>query len=122
MAIHFKLQADSGEYRFNICAVGPKDGICPEECGISSSEMGFKIARGTNETAAAKTILNGRTLHFTGVSHATAEVMNSLGQVVARGAIEGAASTLNLAHLDAGIYMVRVTGKSVNFTNKIIIK
>ena len=69
VAIHFKLQADSGEYRFNICAVGPKDGICPEECGISSSEMGFKIARGTNETAAAKTILNGRTLHFTGVSH-----------------------------------------------------
>ena len=117
--ILFKLQANPGNYNFNICAVGPKNGTCPEECGTPSSEVGFKTVRGT---AAAKAILNTRTLSFTGVSHATAEVMNSLGQIVAKGAIEGATSTLNLAHLDAGIYMVRVVGKSVNFTNKIVLK
>jgi hypothetical protein len=48
--------------------------------------------------------------------------MNSLGQIVATGAIEGDATTLNLSHLDAGIYMVRVVGKSANFTNKIVLK
>ena len=118
--IRFKLQAEPGDYDFNICAVGPKDGICPEECGISSEEMRIPIARGV---ATAKAILVGRTLGFTGIkSNATAEVLNSLGQVVARGAIEGDATTLNLSHLDAGIYMVRVVGKSTNFTNKIVLK
>lgn len=120
VSVRFKLQAEPGDYDFNICAVGPKDGICPEECGISSEETRIPIARGTTT---AKAILNGSTLSFTGIkSAATAEVMNSLGQVVAREAIEGATSTLNLAHLDAGIYMVRVTGKSVKFTNKIVVR
>ena len=119
-AIHFKIQAEPGEYQFNICAIGPKDGTCPEKCSTTGSEQGIQIARGTT---AAKAILNGRTLGFTGIkSTATAEVLNSLGQVVAKGAIEGAASTLNLAHLDVGIYMVRVSGKAVNFTNKIVLR
>ena len=122
VAVKFKLQAEPGDYDFNICAVGPKDGICPEECGITSEEVGIKVTHRTNETTTVKAILNNRTLSFTGVSHATAEVMNSLGQVVAKGAINGAVSTLNLAHLNAGIYMVRVVGKSVNFKKKIVIK
>jgi hypothetical protein len=79
----------------------------------------IKVARGTS---APKAILKGRTLGFTGVSHATAEVLNSLGQVVAKGAIDNAASTLKLAHLDAGIYMVRVSGKFLNYSSKIVIK
>ena len=117
-AIHFKIQAEPGEYNFNICAIGPKDGTCPEKCGMSSTRI--QIARGTS---AVKAILNGRTLGFTGIkASATVEVLNSLGQVVAKGAIEGAASTLNLAHLDVGIYMVRVSGKAVNFTNKIVLR
>ena len=62
-------------------------------------------------------------LGFTGVkSTATAEVLNSLGQVVVKSAIEGDATTLNLSYLDAGIYLVRVVGKSTNFTNKIMLK
>ena len=121
--ILFKLQSEPGSYDFNICAVGPKDGSCPEKCGIPSSEVGIKFAHRTNENVATKAILNGRTLSFTGVkSTATAEVMNSLGQVIARGAIESATSTLNLAHLDAGIYLVRVTGKAVNFSNRIVVR
>ena len=117
--VHFKIQAEPGEYNFNICAVGPKDGTCPEKCGMPTPPEAIKVARGTS---AVKTILKGRTLGFTGVSHATAEVLNSLGQVVAKGAIDNAASTLKLAHLDAGIYMVRVSGKFLNYSSKIVIK
>ena len=118
--VRFKIQAEEGDYRFNICAVGPKDGTCPEKCGIPTPPNDIKIARGTSAVSA---ILNGRSLGFTGIkTYATVEVMNSLGQVVARGAIEGTAPTLNLAHLDAGIYMIHVTGKAVNFTNRIVVR
>ena len=120
-AIHFKIQAEPGEYQFNICAIGPKDGTCPEKCGMSSTRI--QIARGTS---AVKAILNGRTLGFTGIiTSATVEVMNTLGQVVMKGAISNAmnnAATLNLASLDAGIYMVRVSGKNINFAKKIILR
>ena len=119
VAVKFKLQAEPGRYNFNICAVGPKDGTCPEKCDIYSEEQSIKIA---SRTVSAKAILNNRTLGFTGVSHATAEILNSLGQVVGRGAIDDATTTLNLAHLDVGIYLVRVFGKSANFTNKIVLK
>ena len=123
VAVKFKLQAAPGNYDFNICAIGPKDGTCPEKCGIPSEEQGIKIVSRALERAATKAILNGRTLGFTSVkSTATAEVMNSLGQVVAKGKIESTSSTLNLAHLDAGIYLVHVTGNAVNYANKILLK
>ncbi|WP_405325253.1 T9SS type A sorting domain-containing protein [Fibrobacter sp.] len=119
--VRFKIQAEDGDYRFNICAVGPKDGTCPEKCGMPSS--GIQIARGVSTVNA---ILNERTLGFTGIkSTATIEVMNSLGQVVMKGAINNAtsnAATLNLAELDAGIYMVRVSSKNVNFAKKIVLR
>jgi hypothetical protein len=115
--VKFKIQAKDGDYRFNICAVGPKDGTCPEKCGLSSA--GIQIARGTS---AVKAILNGRSLGFTGIkSTATIEILNSLGQVVMKGAI-GYTATLNLASLDAGFYMVRVSGKNVNFVKKIVLR
>ena len=120
-AIHFKIQADPGSYNFNICAIGPKDGTCPEQCGTPSARI--QIARGTS---AVKAILNGRTLGFTVIkSTATAEVLNSLGQVVMKGSINNAtnnAATLNLAALNAGIYMMRVSGKNVNFAKKIVLR
>ena len=123
VAIHFKLQADPGNYDFNICAVGPKDGTCPEKCGMPSSSQAIKIARGTS---AVKAILNGRSLGFTGIkSTTTVEVMNTLGQVVMKGFINSTianAATINLASLDAGIYMVRVNGKNVNFAKKIVLR
>jgi hypothetical protein len=65
-------------------------------------------------------------LGFTGIkASATVEVMNTLGQVVMKGVINNAtsnAATLNLAALDAGIYMVRVSGKNVNFAKKIVLR
>ena len=122
-AVHFKIQAEPGEYNFNICAVGPKDGTCPEKCGIPTPPDDIKIARGTSAVSA---ILNGRSLEFTGIkTYATVEVMNSLGQVVMKGAINNAsdnAATLNLPTLDAGIYMVRVNAKNINFAKKIVLK
>ena len=123
--VTFRIHGETGSYKFNICAVGPYDGTCPETCEPPGT-TGFKNVHKSAETLKAtevKAILNGRTLGFTGIkSTATAEVMNSLGQVVARGVIEGTASTLNLAHLDAGIYLVQVVGMSTNFTNKIVLK
>ncbi len=122
-AVKFKIQAEDGDYRFNICAVGPKDGTCPEKCGIPTPPDDIKAVRGTSTVSA---ILNGRTLGFTGIkSTATVEVLNSLGQVVMKGSINNAtnnAATLNLAALNAGIYMVRVSGKNVHFAKKIVLR
>lgn len=116
-AVHFKIQAVPGDYKFNICAVGPKDGTCPEKCGTPTATEAIQVAR---RASATKAILNGRTLEFTGIK-ATAEVINSLGQVVMKGAI-GNAATLNLATLDAGIYIIRISGNNVNLSRKVVLK
>jgi hypothetical protein len=92
---------------------GPNGGGCPTECG--QAIPGIKSVRGAS---AAKAILFGRTLSFSGVKAGTAEVLNLQGQVVAKGDVS---STLSLASLDAGVYMVRVAGK-VSFSNKIVLK
>ena len=114
VAVKFKLQATAGSYEFNICAVGPATGgTCPAECGQVIGSI--KAVRGAS---AAKAILSGRTLSFSGVKAGTAEVLNLQGQIVAKGDVS---SALSLASLDAGVYMVRVAGK-VNFTNKIVLK
>ena len=110
VAIKFKIQANEGDYTFNIKKIGPY-----VDCSLDD----IKTIR---SASSAKAILSGRTLGFTGVNTATAEVINLQGQVVAKQAINNKASTINLKTLDAGIYMVRVTGKSVNFSNKIVLK
>ena len=119
--VKFKIQAEDGNYRFNICAVGPKDGTCPEKCGKSSA--GIQIARGISAVSA---ILNGRTLGFTGIkASATVEVLNSLGQVVMKNVINNAtnnAATISLATLSAGIYLVHVVDKTTNLVRKILLK
>jgi hypothetical protein len=112
VAVKFKIQAVDGEYKFNIKKIGPYTAC--------SGGDAIKVARGAS---AVKTILNGRTLEFTGVKSATiVEIKNTLGQVVMKGSIDNAASTLNLTSLDAGIYMLQVSGKNVNFAKKITLK
>ena len=115
VAVKFKIQNTPGDYAFNICAIGPyTGGTCPAACGQTPA---IKSVRGASSV---KANLVGRTLNFSGVkSAATAEVLNLQGQVVAKG---DASSAMNLAALDAGVYMVRVAGKSVNFSNKIVLK
>jgi hypothetical protein len=114
VALKFKIQAQSGEYPFNICAIGPNGAACPETCE-EGGDIAIKAVRGAS---AAKAILSGRTLSFSGVKAGAVEVLNLQGQVVAKGEVS---SALSLANLDAGVYMVRGAGK-VNFTNKIVLK
>ena len=115
VALKFKIQAQSGEYGFDICAIGPNGAACPDACQPKGGTGAIKAVRGAS---AAKAILSGRSLSFSGISAGTAEVLNLQGQVVAKGDVS---SALSLANLDAGVYMVRVAGK-VNFTNKIVLK
>ncbi len=86
------------------------------ECGEGGGNPGAigSIAKASS----AKAILSGRTLSFSGVKGAAkAEILNLQGQVVLKGS---AASAMNLASLDAGVYMVRVAG--ANLTQKILLK
>ena len=124
---------------------GRGDKITGEEAGAELATIKFKIqaADGTtgsfnitkvssvNDTpaikaqaaaSAVKASLSGRTLSFAGIkSVATAEVMNLQGQVMLKGTVSSSAS-LDLSSIDAGVYMVRVAGKSVDFSQKIILK
>ena len=85
------------------------------ECGAGGTNSIGNFAKASS----AKAILSGRTLSFSGInSAAKAEVMNLQGQVVLQGST---ASAMNLAGLEAGVYMVRVAG-SANLTQKILVK
>jgi len=112
VSVKFKIQAASGNYDFNISAIGPYDGgICP-----STGIHPFRVRSN------AKAILWERNLGISGVNlAATVEVKNVQGQVVAKGAIDKG-STLDLSPLNVGVYMVHVTGKSVNFVDKIVLR
>lgn len=69
-----------------------------------------------------KANLKGRTLSFTGsISGASVEVINLQGQVMASSVLSNGA-TMNLASLKAGVYMVRIAGKSVSMNQKILLK
>lgn len=112
VSVKFKIQAASGNYDFNISAIGPYDGgICP-----STGIHPFRVRSN------AKAILWERNLGIFGVnSAATVKVKNIQGQVVAKGSIDNG-STLDLSSLNVGVYMVHVIGKSVNFVDKIVLR
>lgn len=98
---------------FNVMEVG-ENGQCP---GGGTDAISAPVA-----ASSVKAMLSGRTLSFSGInSVAAAEVINLQGQVVLKGAVS-ASSSLNLASLDAGVYMVRVAGKAVNHSQKIVLK
>ncbi len=121
VSVKFKIQAASGNYAFNICAIGPYDGTCPRTCSCCGPIFPDAInsVRGPSN---AKATLLGRNLGISGVnSAATVEVRNIRGQVVVKASIDNG-STLDLSSLNVGVYMVHVTGKSVNFVDKIVLK
>jgi hypothetical protein len=65
--------------------------------------------------------LVGRTLSFSGsVAGASVEIISLQGQVMLRSALP--TNSLNLSSLNAGVYMVRVAGRSVNMNQKILLK
>lgn len=113
-AIKFKFSGKAGNSgEFNIMEVG-ESGQCP---GAGEAAISAPVA-----ASSVKAMLSGRTLSFSGInSVAAAEVINLQGQVVLKGAVS-ASSSLNLASLDAGVYMVRVAGKAVNHSQKIVLK
>ena len=112
-ALKFKIQAKDGAYKFNIMSVGPLNGGCAE------TTVGLKSVRAAS---AAKAVVSNGMLSFTGItSTASVEIINLQGQVMMKSTINGA-SSLDLSRLNAGIYMVRVAGKSVDFASKIVLK
>lgn len=117
-AIKVKFQSKDGTVaHFNIMSVGKLNGGC---ASTSSTVPG--AVKGVRGASAAKAMLSGRTLSFAGVtSSATVEVISLQGQIMMKSSID-ATSSLDLQSLQSGVYMVRVAGKSVDFTNKIVLK
>ncbi|MCQ2061734.1 MAG: T9SS type A sorting domain-containing protein [Fibrobacter sp.] len=118
--------------------VGPK-GTCTGEGAISPNEpensgcksdgdgdavcdisLAFVGSAAVAAISSVKATLSGRTLSFSGISSdASFEIVSLQGQVVKSGKI---ASSVSLASINAGVYMVRVVGRSVNMAQKILVK
>lgn len=113
VAIRFKIQSrDSTEGSFHIYQIGP----LPNKPLISDAPKALRSAPGVN------TIVAGRTVSFTGItSSASVEIINLRGMVVKKGSVTGT-SALDLSALDAGVYVVRASGNSVDFSGKIVLK
>ena len=90
------------------------DGDGHADCG--ASVIGIKASA---YASSVKAVLSGRTLSFNGISNGMYEIVSLQGQVVKSGKV---ASSISLATLDAGVYMVRVSGKSVHMSQKILVK
>ena len=116
VAVKFKIQGDDQSTgKFRISQIGPYQSGCQyvENPGAVSS---------VRSASNVKALVSGRTLSFSGIaSDASVEVINLQGRVVMKGMVKGA-SSLDLSSVDAGVYMVRVSGKAVDFSNKIILK
>ena len=114
VAVKFKIQAVNGDYNFNIKQIGPYTG-----CGLEGSNA----IKSIRNASSVKATLAGRTLNFMGIkSKAAVDIINTQGQTVVRGTIDITTASLDLASLDAGVYMIHVNGKNVNFAKKIILK
>lgn len=96
-------------------------GKAGEGCGAGGSGTpSTPTAIASVAQSSAKAILSGRTLSFSGInSDASYEIVSLQGQVVKSGVVS---SSINLSSLNAGVYMVRVAGKSVNMNQKILVK
>ena len=116
-AIKLKFEGTAGTSgNFLICQIGSLNQCTRCKCvGCAPWNPIKVVAAGSS----VKAQLSGRVLSFQGISSAKAEVINLQGQVVKSATIS---STMDLSSLDAGIYMVRVAGKNVNFAQKIVLK
>ena len=111
-AIKLKFEGTAGTSGdFRICQVGSSG-----QCTGCGGNVGIHAVAAASSVKAQ---LSGRVLSFQGISSAKAEVINLQGQVVKSATVS---SAMDLSSLDAGIYMVRVAGKSVNFSQKIVLK
>ena len=90
------------------------DGAGHANCG--GAVIGIKAVAAAGSV---KATLSGRTLSFNGINDGMFEIVSLQGQVVKSGKV---ASSISLSSLDAGVYMVRVSGKSVHMSQKILVK
>ena len=115
-AVRIKFSGATGTSgHFNIMKIGPAQvGCAAGACGTA--------AISSLRANPVKATLAGRTLNVAGIKTvANVEVINLQGQIVKKAAVSSAAS-LDLAALDAGVYMVRVSDQSVDFSQKIFLK
>lgn len=117
VAVKLKFAGTAGKTLTNSVQIGyfGTTGTCPATLPTTAIPS-------VNKASSVKAQLAGRSLSFPGLkSAANVEIINLQGQVVLKSSLNGSAS-LNLANLDAGVYMVRVAGKSVNFAQKVLLK
>ena len=96
-------QKDGTSGHFNVMSIGAIGGKCHETEAGGGSAIGAKALK-----SSLKAQLSGRTLSF-GKTVAKAEIVNLHGQVVMSAS---SVSTMDLAKLQAGVYMVRSMGLS----------
>jgi hypothetical protein len=84
-------------------------------CGGSSNDAIGAI----KAASAVKLGVQNRTLSIAGVKDGSFEIVSLQGQVVKSGKV---ASSISLSSLDAGVYMVRVSGNTVRMSQKILVK
>lgn len=132
-SVKFKLDggASVADGQLRIFEVGPK-GTCTGAGAIAAEPAFTCLSDGDGHAkcdissikavAAArsvKAIVANRTLSFAGINDGMFEIVSLQGQVVKSGKI---ASSISLSTLDAGVYMVRVSGKAVHMSQKILVK
>ena len=136
-SVKFKLDggASAADGKLRIFEVGPA-GTCKGGKSVAGTEPSSFSCKADGDghascdgpinaikTAVAagsvKATLSGRTLSFNGVKDGMFEIVSLQGQVVKSGKV---ASSISLSSLDAGVYMVRVSGKSVHMSQKILVK
>jgi hypothetical protein len=100
-------------------SIGAEPGFTKKSNGDGGLEGDVSAIHGAKVASSAKMILSGRTLSFTNANGASYEIVSLQGQVVKSGVVS---SSVSLASLNAGIYMIRVSGKSVSMSQKIILK
>ena len=121
ISIKFRIKNGSTTPMQNTFAI-QELGWQAEGNGCGSSAKPVAGIASVASASAAKVMLSGRSLSIAGLSaSANVEVVNLRGQVVASKVLSGSAS-MNLASLDAGVYMVRVQGKAMNYSQKVILK
>lgn len=100
-----------------------KPGKCTASPYTSTQEVNkTNPVLNVQSASSVKMQLASRTLSFAGLrSAADVQVINFQGQVVRSATLSGSKS-LNLSSLDNGVYLVRVAGQDLSFSQKIVLK
>ncbi|OWU99897.1 T9SS type A sorting domain-containing protein [Fibrobacter sp. UWR2] len=118
-AIKLKFEGTAGTSgNFLICQIGSLNQCtrCRQICCLPPDTS---ISVPVRAASSVKMSLNGRMLSFEGIALAKAEVVDLQGRVVKSATIS---TTMDLAGLDAGIYILRVSSHGFLQTKKIFLK